>query len=358
MCIMTTDHRLLINLLLGFGAISSASATPVKFEGTLQTHHFQSPGRSALERTVNFSIEVDSVAQTWKIEDLSHPTTTAYRHNETIVHKLYTPERSTGLYEVSQFENEYPIDLQWDQRILWFVYCAGDFLREREGSPVILPFGDPRMDAYLHAIRMENVTWREKNDICPEQAEFRVDLKLLDDAHQSLSFLPLGNVLTSRAEAISDLANVLTNGQVMAKLEVLVWTNWSNSGVPREWRILRFASSGKLNREYRGVLQNVSDLDSVAHLALTTPAEIVDKRVRGGGVNSVGYVVADGSLPARDSDRVQTLVREARTLDRFTLPPDKTLGQHLIVGLIAFLLLLPILIWCLRLRVRKPTMKG
>lgn len=78
-------------------------------------------------RTV-FKVSWDQMRQLWHIEDLSRMGRHAYTASDYIVDTNFTVSTNSPVLQISQLQDGYPIDLDADQRLIWFAYCAKQYL--------------------------------------------------------------------------------------------------------------------------------------------------------------------------------------------------------------------------------------
>lgn len=288
-------------------------------------------GQSQADWRTFFRVSWDHIRQLWHIEDLSRPGRHAYTASDHIVDTNFTVSTNSPVLQISQFQDGYPIDLDADQRLIWFAYCAKQYLVKKNGQPVIIPTGDPRYDLELHACRLKT-TWHSDAAVCPDTADFVVDPSLMHRATYLLTFEPEGDFLRERFRRIQAIRAVLARGDTLARFSVLSWTNIARNELPLTW-MLEIYSRGRVIRRAEGVanqvfLTNVLTLPRVPQIA-----QIRDIRARDAktGINYLRYNITDGKIPDLTDDRAQKAILAMKDPTRAVLPTGSRPARFVII---------------------------
>jgi hypothetical protein len=216
--------------------------------------------------------------------------------------QVYYPD-TTNRYSWVSYEKEgYPIEFPGDIRLFWFVYCANSYLHKNNGKPVIVPFAESRVFAYLHSCRME-ASWRSDKDLCPQYAKFVYDYVSFTNGINELSFEPPGNFLEQRDNDYKVFVKYHTNGDVVAEFKVSSWQQVGEIGIPALWQfdVDMWHRPGMI---CMGRTLAVTNVATDVQLPTLEPVELVtDSRVRAvlPGLNSTSYKVTNGILPSVSS---------------------------------------------------------
>lgn len=247
---------------------------------------------------------------------------------------------------VSLAVDGYPVDLDFDQRLFWFTYCARDYLRERQGQPLILPFGNTRLDCYVHGTRLD-AKWRSSADLCPESARFTFDSELFKLGVSQLSSEAPGSVLNDREAQFARFVNFHTNGQTIASFRVTEWSALEKVNIPSAWQF-DFYWYGHLSFSCNGTANNLKVLDGKISLPdIPQKSLVTDKRVRNAAlrINNVQYAITNGHIPALADLR---LPRSIRDTDFAQMPPDLRNPRWIIIALLVATGLFPLVFWLYR----------
>jgi hypothetical protein len=262
---------------------------------------------------------------------------------------------SNAWYIVSSPNDSYPIDLDFDQRLVWFIYCAKNYLLQRQGQPVILPFGDARADSYVHGCRF-NGKWLSDSQSCPDTAEFSFDSQLFQDGIKQLSFESDATYLKDREKQFMDYSHGNTNGEVLARFQVTEWADAGGLKIPTAWNLDLYWYAMH-SFQCTGTARNIQiNHETVNFPVLSKIAVITDKRVRNAGfaINSVHYQITDGQIPKSIQD---IKIPKSSVNNNFTqMPPDlkKTRAFFTILILATIIVPLPFLLR----RKRPPSSQG
>jgi hypothetical protein len=242
----------------------------------------------------------------------------------------------------------YPIGMDADDRLLWFAYMAAEFLRGRDGHHVILPYGNARLEYFVHACRMTS-KWRKQSDLCPESAEFVFDREMLLNGTEELSLEPSGQYLLDRGANFDSFLRGHTNGQLIARFQVNQWADRDNVGLPIAWRF-DLNWYGKPFYICTGTTRTSwIEPGGVNFPPLPAASRITDKRVRDvkKGINQTSYEVANGQMPT-----VAEVVVRPKDINpgfrQMPLESDKPQSPHaIIIGLLCVSIVLPIALFML-----------
>ncbi len=307
-----------------------------------------------IDARIEFRVENNPAAGTLSIFDLKSPPRVARTHADDLIDLLVVRNaRETNhqrtIVQVSRLFEGYPVDWEWDQRMLWFAYCAQEYLRGRDGQHVIIPGGDPRHDPHVAACRA-TIQWRSQDDIAPASVEFRVDPELLQQAPAFFKLQPPGKILDAREERYQALMKVLKKEQLMGRFQVKKWISFEKMNVPEEWTLERHDSSGKVTRIYEGKTTAVKPLSGSTPLILPENAHVVDKRVRSvaEGINWVNYSVSNGQFLEWKSPALAALAARRISRNQHVRPPDLWLRRTMFSTAIAAILFAPVGVMLLR----------
>jgi len=316
----------------------------LSINGYFESTHIASPKHSILERAEKYHIEVEPDRQVWRIDDLTTPPRNVFSFKDFVLAQNAFQDSTKVQLEASLFFDGYPIDLEGDQRLLWFVYCARDYLRSKDGERVILPHGEPRSDVELDACRAK-VKWRNHDDLCPNVVEFTYESKLMKESIDLLTLEPPGNTLNEREHRFRNLQQMQQDGELRARFEVSEWDNQDDIGVPKTWRLTMFFRGQPL-RVYSGSSERAEVIGDVNTPTIPVSCEVRDKRVRNveKGLNLIQYTITDGSILDLDSELVRTGVAKATFATNRLMPPDYFWRRAMIIAATTLLLTVPIIV--------------
>lgn len=247
-------------------------------------------------------------------------------------------------YIVSPVVEGYPIDLDFDQRLIWFAYCAKDYLQKKQGQPVIIPFGDTRLDCYVHASRME-AKWRSNADLCPETVQFNFDQDLFKKGVQQLTLEPPGSFLNNREIQFNHYIQYHTNGQTVAVFRVTQWTNIEGVSIPSAWQFDLYWY-GEHSFICMGTADNIKAVERIIEPPDISPRTLItDKRVRNvaSRINSVRYKLTNGVIPTLDGIKLSKNIAH----DNFAqMPPNLRKIRIVLVSVIFITCIIPLAFWC------------
>lgn len=322
----------------------------LEFEADVELYRVTDAGRRNLEISSKSAVSVDVENQTWQIRMLEPRAKFADKYHDFILEKPdYTG--SEPWFIVSSDLNGYPIDLDQDQRIVWFVYCATRYLRARDKEPVPLPFGDARRDQYVHGCRI-NMRWRSDVDICPEQASFAFDRSLYDRGADEMTVEPAGDYANERDRSARFYRDNHTNGQVVVFFGISEWDSASTWGVPKSWW-LDLNWYGKAAYRCNGRTTSVRTGNAISMADLPRQASITDKRVRDVGkrLNTVRYIATNAAIPSLDDPQVTRLLPKYRVPDNLLSTEHRRemgrTGRVFVLGLLVLTVCAP-LVWFVR----------
>ncbi len=331
---------------LSFFAVSVWSSTAaLQIEGHFEMLNVFGGGPPHVERTLKYRVEFDAPRGAWLIEDLDHPPRCAFTYRGDVLARQVFIGLEKTQFDASSLQDGYPIELDSDLRLVWFVYCARDFLRQHEAKPVILPHGEPRENLVSDSCVLKS-DWNRESDLCPEKATFILDHDLLKAALTNLTLEPPGNFLNEREKVFHLVSKSATNGEVAAQFRVSAWSKTQAQAIPANWT-LTVLSHGRPMWLYQGVTDIAVGIERMAPLPLPPIAEIRDKRVRSTerGVNLVSYIITNGQLPTVGAPGLQNLVAKAANPDLKLMPPDLRLPRAIFLGIIGILFAAPVLVW-------------
>jgi hypothetical protein len=220
-------------------------------------------------------------------------------YGDCLLWQVYNEDSTNRWSWVSYDKEGYPIELPGELRLLWFVYCANTYIHKNNGKPVIIPYSEGRLYAYLHSCRMET-SWRSDKDLCPQEAKWVYDHATFTNAINELSYDPPGDFLEARDKAYQDFVKYHTNGDVVVEFKVSSWQQVGEVGVPATWEM-------DFNLWHRpidicvGKTLAVTNIAADVELPRFNPVELVtDSRVRLAkpGLNYTTYKVTNGILPS------------------------------------------------------------
>jgi hypothetical protein len=340
--------------LFSAGLAASGAIPAFVCEGYIESKNV-SGGRQVpvIDARVEYRVENNPATGTYSIVDLKSPPRAAYTHADDLIDMMVvrsaTETNERTVVQVSRPLDGYPVDWDWDQRVLWFTYCATDYLRDREGKHVIIPGGDPRHDAHVAACRA-SMLWRSEEDISPTNVVFRIDWELLTQAPNAFKLQPPGRTLNEREDRFQALMQVLKEGQMMARFQVKKWISFEKINVPEEWVLERFDSSERVARIYEGKTTSIKPLSRNPSVTIPETAEVVDKRVRSisDGINYVTYSISNGQILELKSPDLGALTARRVSKNMYVRPPDLWRKRALFIALITVILLSPLAVMLVR----------
>jgi len=207
-----------------------------------------------------------------------------------------------------------PVDLDAEQRMVWFVY-AGSKELDGQGTPLPVPFGDARLDAYVHGCRA--FAMRGSSENSPARFEFRFDKELLRKNVDELAWLDDPEDLESRRRSFEQFAAGHTNGATVAALLVSDLEMFEGVAIPNSWEFVLNWYGAPAFRCTGHVLKTRL-VQSMPPVTIPPIVRITDKRVRSTTmpVDNVNYMLTNASKIPDLQDQV---VR--KTVQRFT-PAD------------------------------------
>ncbi len=163
---------------------------PFLVSGYFELVHLDDSGRPRFERGMKYQVEVDPEKHLWRIDDLANPPRKVFSFNDFVLSQNSFQDLNKLQFEPSYYHNGNPIDLDGDERLLWFVYCARDYLQKRNGAQVTLPHGDARLRVALNSSRAL-ISWRKTNDCSPENRRVSCTrASFLEESIQLLTLVP------------------------------------------------------------------------------------------------------------------------------------------------------------------------
>jgi len=329
----------LANLLL----ISSAQAQSFTCDVSLNSFRVNNDVTDAKpDFSCKAHVTVDCKNAQWVIDYIDNNQKFACSYHDFILDK----PKHTGTnawYMASPIVDGYPIDLDFDQRLIWFTYCAKDYLRKKQGQPVILPFGDTRLDCYVHGCRM-NAQWHSDIDSCPETATFDYDRDLFQKGIKQLSSEPAGSFLNNREVQFNNYIQYHTNGQTIAAFKVTQWASVANMEIPTAWQ-LDLYWYGQHSFICIGTAENIKAIEGEIQLpSIPQKALITDKRVRNAALalNSVRYMITNGQIPKVDDIK---LSKSSGNNNFEQMPPNLRTVRIIFIGLFLMTGIAPLAFW-------------
>jgi hypothetical protein len=336
-------HFLWVLVLLNSLPILNTQAQSFTCDVSLNTFRFNN---NVAEVKPDFSgkarVTVDCKNAQWVIDYIDNNQKFVCSYHDFILDK----PNHTGTnvwYMVSPVVDGYPIDLDFDQRLIWFTYCARDYLRMKQGQPVVLPFGDTRFDCYVHGCRM-NAQWHSDRDSCPETATFDYDRDLFHKGVKQLSYEPTGSFLNNRESQFINYIQYHTNGQRIAAFKVTRWASVANMEIPTAWQ-LDLYWYGQHSFVCIGTAENIEAVEGEIKLpSISTKASITDKRVRNEALalNSVRYTIANGQIPKVDDIKLSKSISNRGFCQ---MPPDLRIVRIVFIGLFLATGIVPLVFW-------------
>jgi len=288
------------------------------------------------------NVSLDFKTGDWLIDNIDNNQKFACTQKDYILDKPSYKETNFFWYMVSPFQDGYPIDLDLDQRLIWFAYCGRNFLEKRNQQAVILPFGDARLDCYVHGCKMF-AQWNSEKSLCPNTAQFRYDKDLFAKGVKQLSFEPNGSYLNDRNKQFTSYISNYTNNQLVAEFNVTQWTNNFGIEIPLSWEMKTYWY-GQPSFICLGTSEGIEiNHDKISYPGINLKAKITDKRVRNLklGLNYVNYLITDGHIPAIDKVKLPSV-----SPDRFfQMTPDLRKPRIVVMGLMGILTIIPLVIW-------------
>lgn len=317
---MKIKSKLSIVILLLCISIGSSQGQKLAFEGYFESRYVYNSNSSTVEQSSKFSGEVDFQAKAWHIDDLNNPPRTAFTFSNILLSRDIFINATKMQYEASLPQDGYPIDLDSDQRLVWFVYCAKNYLTPKNGQPVILPYGEPRQDLETHACLIK-AQWHSDASICPSEIQFIVDQNVMRSGIQQLSYESPGGFLDEREKRIQNLFQWMPEGSTNAEFTVTTWTNIGEIEIPQNWQFRTFFQ-GNVVRICTGGTYSAKLTDHIVLPILPQVTEIRDKRARNfvPGVNTIIYKINNGQLPGKD-EVIQMAVQRRPEYSAVTAPP-------------------------------------
>jgi len=321
---------------------------PLAFDVDVDFYRLPEP---TTEVAYKFTMTVDARLKQWRLDYKDNPERFVCTYKDDILERPNYRGTKSWLV-ISGSLDGYPIDLDQEQRLMWFVYCGGQYLRTRTNAPIVLPFGDPRLDPYVHGCRIDS-RWRSGEDACPELAVFSFDRDLFMQGVKQLSWESSQDYLDHRVKFIEQFLNGHTNGAVLALFKVLEWTNMGPAGIPLAWEFDLYWY-GTPHYRCVGRTVTVRNVNTIQPPIIPTRVEITDKRVRllGFPINSVNYTITNGQIPSVNDQlvmkRVQQSVLDARDFTQTMNLTKKRRSAVAAAALVCSGLLLPFLLWWVR----------
>ena len=271
----------------------------------------------------------------WRVDYIDNNQKFACTYRDFILEKP-NYDGTNAWYIISPVERGYPIDLDFDERLIWFAYCGKDYLREREGQPVVLLYGDTRSDPSVYGCRM-TTKWRSDIDLCPQAANFTFDADLFQENVKQLSIQPSGTFLDDRQKQVEQFSSNHTNGQLIATFKVLRWADNLQIGIPIKWEYNLYWYGQNMVRCI-GEADNVKTTETEVVLPnLPLAAKITDKRVRSvsKGINNSIYLLTDGNIPNVQGVDLSKAMRMAPRTSSQTPPNSAKIRVFFILIMIA-----------------------
>jgi len=189
------------------------------------------------ENSFEANIMMDTNTDQWSINYLKGTSNRKFvgTYPDYILNFLYMADNSTACF-VSNAKEGYPIDLDGDERLFWFAYCAKNYIRKNEGQPVIVPFSEPRTFCYVDGCVM-HAHWRFDADVCPDEATFVYSLGVFEKGIKVLSFEPPGNFIEARERQFKGFKDTHKDGDVVAEFKVSEWQQVGDINIPHLWEL-------------------------------------------------------------------------------------------------------------------------
>lgn len=310
------------------------------------------------EASYRIAFSVASEGNKWRLDYRENPGRFSAANEGYVIEK---PDYQAGeeWRIISPLSEGNPIDLDQEQRLVWFVYGAKKYIQARIGLPVVLPFGDARLDGYAHGCRAEG-KWRLPEDICPEYVEFLFDRALYTKGVQQLSWLDNNNSLEQRRKSFDQFLAGHTNGMVIGTLLVSAYTNAAGLGIPASWEF-QLNWYGSLLYRCVGRTLSVRQADNIEAVTIPSIVKITDKRVRSENIpiDSVTYSLTNAAqIPNVEDVVVQKQVQHLTPSDPrgfSRMPRHLPRPRWPVVAMLCITISLPIILWIRSKKLRSYT---
>ncbi len=291
----------------------------------------------SLDFNGNAQLVADLDSGSWLISYFDNNQKFAYNNGSMVIEK---PNRSgaNSWYIVSSTVDTCPVDLDSDYRLIWFAYCAKTYIQQHQGKPVVLPFGDTRLDDYVYGTRMK-ANWPSHSALCPAVVDFGFDRRSFDRGIKNLTFEPAGSFLNDRENQIATYGANSTNNQIIATFAVQQWTNAGDIQIAARWRLDLLLYSKPALICYGDAHDFQVTSQKIAAPRLSESCLITDKRIMGNGINSVRYNITDGKIPSLADIRIPRISNPT-----YQMPPNQKAIRAVMVSLLAIVLVAPVIV--------------
>lgn len=298
------------------------------------------------ENTYKITFYTSANRQEWRVDYRDRPAKFAATFQDFVIE---SPSH-TGQAEwriVSSLAKGVPIDLDAEQRLTWFAY-AGAKMLNTQGTPFPVPFGDARLDAYVHGCRVFAIT--DSSSILPSRFEFRFDEELLRKNVQELAWLDDPDYLDSRRKSFEQFIAGHKDGAIVASLVVSGYEMLEATPIPGSWEfVLNWYGSPAFH--CTGLVSNARVVQAMPPVTIPNIVRITDKRVRSTTlpVDKISYMLTNASrIPDLREDIVQKAVERSTPANPTLfsrMPMDSRSPRWFIIALICSVSSLPLLIW-------------
>jgi hypothetical protein len=289
-----------------------------------------------VQQTRKFSISVSN--DVWRIDIESAIRLAEACFDGTNVYE-YLDYRSGSTFAAIT-KGPYPTDLEWDKRLLWFVYAMPLSVRNQNRLTFPAPWGDARNEVLPNCCRSD-LQWGSKNEVSPMEVRFSYDAEVLESNITHMTLWPVGSTLSEREVEI-ERVHQYSDGLVLATYKVVAWTNLGLCSIPSRWILKRIPTEVPVTYEYEGTIDICSNLSSEIWVKPSRPVRVIDTRVRnvGNGINYVSYVTTNGEWIALSQLRVPLPNK-----DYFLRTPVLRSPRRVFVSILAVLVVAPVVVY-------------
>ena len=298
----TISKGVILTVFLILAFATSTRAEHLTFDLKMDVFRVVDPQKTnSLVFAADVQVSIDlQQSNKWMIVYRDNNQKYVYSDSDSIVEKPNINNPTNHWYMVSDFEDGYPIDLDFDERLIWFSYLGNNYISERSGQNVPVLYGDARFDAYVHGCKM--VPFFKSSDFVPDKVVFLFDADLFRKGTSKLSFEPPGDFLSNRGEQFKNFLGGHTNDQVVGSYEVTQWADCGRLRLSGAWEFCLYWY-GQKTIVCVGTAQNFRiDQGELVLPVVAQKSRVYDKRLRSGqhSFNSVNYDITNGIIPKAD----------------------------------------------------------
>ena len=295
----------------------------------------------------SFRLEVDYSKNpvAWAMWDKKTVRSATVQNDTVITEELLPGHMPYRFFRLSALDSGYPIDLDWDQRIAWFLYCAHDYLQTNQGKRILQPRGDPRRDFDVTAA-VGAGKWLQPADIFPQELKFLFQPTLLESARALMTFEPTGDYLAER-QRVYDAFKTIPPNTVLAEFSVLAWTNVGSVRVPAQWNYKSYDThAGHVNRQYEGALISHKPIERLSTIDTAGIIKISDLRLRNDRlqINKASFFMTNAAIPSIQEATMNTRLADKLPSGQTRFPPDRKSQRAFWIAMLGLMTLIPILI--------------